>query len=69
MAGGLFGRNDSMRSVQPVVEFSANDVAYKSALKLELVSSWPTVNQPGRMLESRPNKCKRRLPKQKCSII
>lgn len=69
MAGGLFGRSASMRSVHPVVGFSAKNDAYNSLLKFELVSSCPTVNQPGRILESRPNKCNRRRPKQKCSII
>lgn len=69
IAGGLFGRNASIRSVQPVVLLSAKTDAHNSLLKFELVNSCPTVNQPGRMLESRPNRCKRRRPKQKCSIM
>uniref|UniRef100_A0A182S6W9 Uncharacterized protein n=1 Tax=Anopheles maculatus TaxID=74869 RepID=A0A182S6W9_9DIPT len=69
LAGGLLGRNASIRSVHPVVGLSSNELAYSSLLKFELVSSGPIVTQPGRIVESRPNICNRRRPRQKCSMM
>jgi len=68
--GGDFGLKDSIRSVQPVVKFPLEKkLVYVSALKLSLVSCGPIVSQPGRMVESRPNKWRRRCPRQKCSMM
>lgn len=58
LGGGDLGLSTSIRSVHPVVNWPLLKYPlYISVLKLELVSSFPNVSHPGRIVLSRPNKC------------
>lgn len=69
---GDFGRSLSISSEHPVRKsfgFLLKYPEYTLASKFELVSSGPTVNHPALIVSSRPKTWRRRLPRQKCSMM
>ena len=70
--GGDFGLSRSMSSLAPVrYAFGSREKnpEYVSGLKFMLVRSGPTVSHPGRIDVSLPKRCRRRRPRQKCSMM